>query len=291
MIILTGARGVVGWPLSQRLRAEARPFKAVSRVSTNPPGENLVCWDLHCAMSTEQAIQLTPATTLIHCAPIWLLSARISDFIALGVRRVIVFSSTSVQSKQTSSDASEQALVARLAEAEQTLARVCREAEVKLTIFRPSMIYGYGRDQNVFKIATVIRRFGFMLLVGKATGLRQPVHADDLVDACITALESPQTYDKTYTLAGAEPLSYRSMVERIFKGLGKKPRLYRLPLSVFRGLLWTASKLTRFDYTPEMANRMNQDLVYDFQPATQDFGYQPQAFLSQPQRDLPEVRA
>lgn len=291
MIILTGARGVVGCPLSQRLRAEARPFKAVSRAASNQKGENLVCWDLHRAMSPQQAAELTAATTLIHCAPIWLLSARITDFITLGVRRVIVFSSTSVQSKQTSSDASEQALVAQLADAEQTVERVCHEAGVKLTIFRPSMIYGYGRDQNVFKIASVIRRFGFMLLVGNADGLRQPVHADDLVDACLAVLESPSTYGKTYTLAGAERLSYRAMVERIFNGLGKQVRLYRLPLSLFRVLLWTASKLTRFNYTPEMANRMNQDLVYDYQAAVQDFTYQPQTFLAQPQRDLPEEAA
>ncbi|GHA16970.1 hypothetical protein GCM10008090_28310 [Arenicella chitinivorans] len=216
------------------------------------------------------------------------MSARIGDFIELGVQRIIVFSSTSVQSKQTSGDASEQKLVAQLAQAEQTLEQACGRAGVKLTIFRPSMIYGHGRDQNVFKIASLIRRFGIMLLVGEASGLRQPVHADDLVDACIAVLEAPQTYNKTYTLAGAERLSYRTMVERIFLGLGKKIRIYSLPLRVFRGVLWSASKLTQFNYTPEMANRMNQDLVYDYQPAVDDFAYQPQRFLTQPKRDLPE---
>jgi len=52
-------------------------------------------------------------------------------------------------------------------------------------------------------------------------------------------------------------------------------------------VLSLAAKISSFSYTPEMADRMNQNLNYDFSSAQSDFGYSPQAFLVNPQRDLP----
>jgi hypothetical protein len=40
------------------------------------------------------------------------------------------------------------------------------------------------------------------------------------------------------------------------------------------------------DYSPGSANRMNQDLNYDYAPAVNDFAYQPQGFLNHPGQDL-----
>ena len=76
------------------------------------------------------------------------------------------------------------------------------------------------------------------------------------------------------------------MVGRIFDGLGRRKRIISLPLILFRPALVVAAKFTRFSYTPEMADRMMQDLSYDISEAVRDFAYQPSAFLEQPKRDL-----
>jgi len=135
-------------------------------------------------------------------------------------------------------------------------------------------------------IARFIKKWGVMLLAGPALGKRQPVHADDLVEVSLAVLNKSATFYKAYNLAGQEVLSYRAMVERIFLGLRKSPRIICLPLAPFRVALRLAAKLGRFSYTPEMADRMNQDLVYDISDAMRDFDYRPQEFLSQPERDL-----
>jgi len=284
MILVTGANGVVGKPLCERLAIEGRAYIRVSRTAVRE--NNTLQWDLKQSADDKVRSSIDGITTLIHCAPIWLLPAHLEALSQARLTRLVVFSSTSVLSKVKSANESEQRLVAQLVRAEQLLNDYCAENELALTILRPSLIYGYGRDQNVMHIARFIKKWGVMLLAGPALGKRQPVHADDLVEVSLAVLNKSATFYKAYNLAGQEVLSYRAMVERIFLGLRKSPRIICLPLAPFRVALRLAAKLGRFSYTPEMADRMNQDLVYDISDAMRDFDYRPQEFLSQPERDL-----
>ncbi len=283
MILITGANGVVGQPLTRALSAAERPFLCVSRQS----GNEQVQWDLLSPPSALARGRINDCDTLIHCAPIWLLSPHLAVIHQAGIKRIVVFSSTSVVSKQSSNNPQEQTLVKQLADAEAAIEQFSQTSDMQYTILRPSMIYGYGRDQNISHIARFIAKRGFMLLVGQAKGLRQPVHADDLVAAALAVLQNPATFQKTYNVAGAEQLSYRAMVERIFAGMNKRRRILTVPLWCFRLALKAARLTGRFNYTPEMADRMSQDLTYSNQMANDDFGYAPQSFLRQPERDLP----
>ncbi len=52
-----------------------------------------------------------------------------------------------------------------------------------------------------------------------------------------------------------------------------------LPLPLLRGALAVASRLLGLGHaTPDMADRMNEDLVFDLAPARRDFGYDPRPF-------------
>ena len=286
MILVTGAKGVVGAPLCEALSKSGQDFLSISRHSNN---RDSIIWDLLCPSDnnrTSLKLSLKGATRLIHCAPIWLLPANLEFIKELGVKQIVVFSSTSVISKQGSQNAQEQSLVRQLADAENKVADFCTRYNIGLTILRPTLIYGYGRDQNVSHIAKFIRRYKFMFLVGKASGLRQPVHADDLVNAALSCLTKRRHKELAYNLAGRDIITYREMVERIFEGLGYKARIHSIPLSVFRFALKCANKLGRFSYTPEMADRMNQNLDYDYSDAERDLGFSPQGFLEQAERDL-----
>ncbi len=284
MILITGARGVVGVPLVERLSKSEQPYLAISRAPAKSASH--IQWDLSQTPSDSIIERLEQASILIHCAPIWLLPDQLP--LLNNLKNLVVFSSTSVLSKQSSPNDQERQLVNQLGRAEKALTSYCRKHDIALTIFRPSMIYGYGRDQNISHIAGFIRRFGFMLLVGRASGLRQPVHADDLVQVAFDALETNTTGQSVYTVAGKDIISYREMVTRIFIGMGRRPRVLRVPLWLFRSALIVAARLGRFSYTPEMADRMNQDLNYDYSKAADQLGFDPQGFLEQAERDLVE---
>jgi nucleoside-diphosphate-sugar epimerase len=152
---------------------------------------------------------------------------------------------------------------------------------------RPTLIYGYGKDQNVYRIAKLMRRFRVFPVIGKAEGLRQPVHCDDLARAANDILENASTYGNSYNLVGAETLTYTQMVRRISHACFGPVLILPIPRGLFRVAVAIMSRLSSFDYTIDMVDRMNADLVYDSAQAIQDFGYSAQPFLTQPERDLP----
>ncbi len=285
MILLTGARGVVGQPLRRALAEAGLDCLPVSRTSSSTQDE--LSWNLEQTLSSGQIETISACHTLVHCAPIWLLSQHLEALSKTNIRRLIVFSSTSVISKKESIDPVDQSLVAQLSNAEQHLLKSHSNERFAVTIFRPSMVYGYGLDENVSHIAKRLLKMPLVPLAGDAQGLRQPVHADDLVTAVFAVLNAETTYGQTYELAGAERLSYREMVLRIKKATGSRALILRLPVKYYRLLLKIAARVTGFDYTSAMADRMNQDLIYDNGEAGRDFGYSPREFLLNPQQDLP----
>ena len=201
---------------------------------------------------------------------------------SLQVRRVIGFGSTSVFSKASSRNPDERRLAANLAEAEETTRKLCVKFGINWTVFRPTLVYDCIRDKNITRIANFIRRFGFFPLLGEAKGLRQPLHADDIANACILALSRPETFNRAYNLSGGETLTYRQMVAKIFHSLGRPERFLSVPEWVFNGAIRIVRLLPgKQGLNPEMVTRMNTDLCFNHAEATRDFGFSPRLFLPQ----------
>lgn len=213
-------------------------------------------------------------------APIWVLPEHFATLEVQGARRVVVLSSTGRFTKNDSSDPEEQAVARRLAEAEARVQAWAESRGVEWVILRPTLIYGLGRDRNIAEIARFIRRFGFFPVFGKAEGLRQPIHAEDVAGACVAALQAPGAANRAYNLSGGEALAYRDMVARIFAALGREPRLMHVPLPVFRVAIALMRCLPRYrHWSAVMAERMNRDLVFDHAEAARDLGFKPRAFV------------
>jgi nucleoside-diphosphate-sugar epimerase len=203
-----------------------------------------------------------------------------SQLEANGVKRVVALSSTSHFTKVDSSDTQELATVRRLIDAELQVQEWAVGLGVEWVILRPTLIYGMGRDKNISEIARFIKRFGFFPLFGKASGLRQPVHAADVAAACVAALHAPNALNRAYNLSGGETLTYRNMVARIFTSLGRRPRYLRVPLWAFQLAVAMLRCLPRYrKWSSSMAERMNMDMVFDHTEATQDLGFKPKPFV------------
>lgn len=212
-------------------------------------------------------------------APIWVLPEYFSLIEAAGARRVVVLSSTSRFTKVGSGDTAENAIAARLIDAEARVQVWAANRGIEWVILRPTLIYGHGRDKNITELARWIRRFGFFPLLGKALGLRQPVHADDVAAACGAALLSSAAGNSAYNLSGGETLTYREMVERIFAAMNRRARFVTIPLGVFRFAITCLRWLPRYrKWTTAMAERMNQDMVFDYADAARDLNFSPRPF-------------
>jgi len=213
----------------------------------------------------------------IAVCPIWAAAEQFPLLEASGARRLVALSSTSRFTKRDSAAPADRALASRLASAEDELLERSRTAGIATTILRPTLIYDGIHDGTVARIARFIRRFGFYPVAGAATGLRQPLHADDVAAACLAALSCDELHE-SYEISGGETLPYREMVQRIFAWLGRPPRLAPIPQSLVRAALPVACLLPGLASLATMAARMNEDLVFDHGAASRDFGFQPRSF-------------
>ena len=215
--------------------------------------------------------------TVLSLCPIWRLPEALPFLKAAGVRRLVAFSSTSVSGKANSSDRAERMVAARLAGAEEGVQRYCTAEGIAWTILRPTLIYCEGQDANVTRLARIAERYGVIPLAGAGQGRRQPVHAEDLAWAVRATAVSPVTEGRIYDLPGGETLTYREMVERIFLGLDRTPRIICAPVALWR-LAFRLARGRLPGATEAMGERMTQDLTFDGAPAARDFGWAPRMF-------------
>lgn len=284
-VLVTGGSSQIGRCVLRRLATAGAQAYAVGR--NRPPGlsaDRFVQGDL-----TEESLDFPDRLdAVVHIAGLWYLPGHIDALFTRGVRRIVCFSTTSIFVKHDSSDAGERDLVARMVNAEKSVTERCAALGIACTILRPTLVYGLGIDRNISRAAVFIRRFRFYPLAGEATGLRQPVHADDLAAAALAVLDTPAAAGKCYEVGGGERLVYREMIGRLFDVLGIPRRFVAIP---FLGVFATIAGfvLRRPEVTGEMVQRMRRDLVCDNGPAIRDFGYDPRPFLSAGRADLPNA--
>lgn len=275
--LVFGGSGQIGKRLLANLVAAGWQVTAVTRQTREPmPG---VTWQLGDLSSTNLVDH--PLDAVFSCGPLdhfarWYAASSID------APRVVAFGSTSVDVKQDSSEPAERDVARRLREAERVLFDSAAAREVSATVLRPTLVYGAAGDKTLTKIAALASRTGFFVLPANATGLRQPVHVQDLADAAMQVLVHPATAGKAYALGGGEVLAYAEMVRRTLACLPARPRLLRVPARLFKLALRLAHAGGRLQGMNAAAlARMTEPLAFDLEPARRDFGYAPRAFVAE----------
>ena len=191
----------------------------------------------------------------------------------------VIFSSSSVITKQKSANPTERNLIRDMLGLESDIQLMAKSSGLNLVLFRPTLIYGCGLDTNISRLANWISRYGFMPVNGKAAGLRQPVHANDLASVAITAMLSKDALPSVMSLTGGDTVSYSDMVKRIFIAMEKPAKLIRLPewLFVLLARFAGVSKISK-GINIEMVKRQRLDLVFDDQQARELLNYNPRPF-------------
>jgi len=211
--------------------------------------------------------------------PIWVLPDYFSFLESSGVSRIIVLSSTSRFTKVGSPNLEESLVAKRLTEAESCIEKWAQANDIDCIILRPTLIYGLGRDKNVSEISRIIGRFGFFPLFGEAKGLRHPIHAEDVARASVLALGCHNVKRQEYNISGGEVLCYREMVKRVFYAMQKRVIFISAPLFLFKVIVFFMRFVPRYrHWTAAMAERMNDDLVFEHSKAFRDLGFRPRLF-------------
>lgn len=154
------------------------------------------------------------------------------------------------------------------------------DCPTKVTILRPTMIYGDLCDRNMSKFIKMIDKLRIMPVINGGKSLIQPVNARDLGKAFYTVLMSPdKTAGKVYDLSGEKPLQMIEVFKMISDNLNKKTTFVSVPLGfgVFLARVAKILTLGKIDYI-EKVQRMAEDRIYSHEEAEKDFNFKPMSF-------------
>ena len=180
-IVLLGAGSFVAVPLVKQLLEQSYKLTVISRdINKLSHFQREGCQCLNLKRLQENDINVDVVISLM---PIWETARILPELKLNGLQKAILVSSSSVINKKDSSYAEDKALVASLQTAEDTVEIFLQAKGITSLILRPTMLFGYKKDGNISRIRSILKRFHIMPFLGKAQGLRQPIHADDLANA------------------------------------------------------------------------------------------------------------
>lgn len=276
--LLTGASAAVGQRLSARLQVRADEVIAVGR-RPPPHATPRTRWLQHDLYRDDASV--TPERLRV------LSAGPLDGFVAWSARarwrrgtRVIALSSLSAETKHGSPLPEERALAQRLRTAEASLRERARERGWVLTLLRVSLIYDpRHRHLSLDRLVELARRLHFLPLPADATGLRQPLHADDLARAMLALARYDGPVQDTLRLPGGETLPFVQMVRRYLRAQAPTLRVRALPVPLARlAELALRAGSARHRLLASQLRRSRDDLVVDASDWAA-IGLQPRAFL------------
>jgi nucleoside-diphosphate-sugar epimerase len=266
-ILVVGGSSQIGHFLLPRLHALGEPVLAISRQSR--PGQVDVEW---LQGSLPEAMPPLPTlSAIISFGPLQDLARWMMGTALPGSPRVVATSSMSAETKRTSLVPAEREISRQLREGEQALALACARHGCAWTVLRPTMVYGAARDKNLTPIAHRAMRLRlFPLPAGH--GMRQPVHADDIAQAALAALDCPAACGRILPIGGGERLAAGDMFARV---RGSLP-VATVPLPLPGWLLRLGQRASPRLRGP--LSRLEQDLVAENDELKQVLGISPRPF-------------
>ena len=144
-------------------------------------------------------------------------------------------------------------------------------------MLHPTMIYGAQGEDNVQRLAALLRRLPLVPLPDGGRALVQPIHQDDVTWSVRAALDHPWTGPNTLVIAGPEPLTYADFVRAVAAAAGlRPPRIVAVPAAPLRAV----AALTRLlpglpRISPAEIRRLGENKDFDIGPMVAILGVRP----------------
>lgn len=148
-------------------------------------------------------------------------------------------------------------------------------------LLHPTMIYGAQGEDNVQRLAALLRRLPVVPLPGGGRALVQPVHQDDVTLSLLAALDrvlsGVDDGAKALVIAGPAAIPYRAFVQAVAQAANGKARpIMPLPAAVLMGVAPLAARLPGF---PKVGvaeiRRLLEDKAFDVTPMRKILGVAP----------------
>ena len=143
-------------------------------------------------------------------------------------------------------------------------------------ILHPTMIYGAAGEDNVQRLAALLRRLPLVPLPGGGRALVQPIHQSDVTRSLRSAMDIAWTSPQALVVAGPDALPYAAFVRAVAAAAGlPRPRIVPLPAALLRAL----APLTRLPGLPRIhpdeIRRLTEDKAFPIDDMRRMLGIDP----------------
>jgi nucleoside-diphosphate-sugar epimerase len=159
----------------------------------------------------------------------------------LGVKRFIFVSAANVNQFSINNKKSLNNYSLSKWEAEQELWKVAKQTKLEVVIIRSPPVYGF-RAKNKFELILKLINLGIPLPFSLCKKEKSYIGLDNLVDIIVRCIDHPQASGKTFLVSDDEDLSLDNLVRIISSIMGRKPRLFPVPLSILKFLCFVIGK-------------------------------------------------
>ena len=275
-VLVFGGSSQIGHFLLPRLLACGEPVIALSRRPPTTPSD--VQWQS--GKLPDAVSEMPTLSAIISFGPLLALAQWLADNPLAGAPRVIATSSMSAETKRDSSVPAEREISRQLRDGEAALASACARHGCSWTVLRPTLIYGAGLDKSLTPIARRAMRLRlFPLPSGR--GLRQPVHADDIAQAVLAALDCPASAGRILSIGGGERMTAGEMFARVHRSLPCATVPLPLPAWLLRVGRHGVPRLRG------PLHRLDADLIADNGELQRLLGINPRPFRPEPSMWVP----
>ncbi|MBI4581559.1 MAG: NAD-dependent epimerase/dehydratase family protein [Planctomycetes bacterium] len=116
-------------------------------------------------------------------------------------------------------------------EAERMLWDMHKSGRIKLTVIRPSWLYGPRDRATIFRLARMLRQ-GKTRILGDGQNRLNVVHAGNVAEAAILAADSPQAVGESYNCCNDGEMRQQEWMNLLARELGAPPVTRHIPYRV-----------------------------------------------------------
>lgn len=142
-------------------------------------------------------------------------------------------------------------------------------------MLHPTMIYGAEGEDNVQRLARLMRALPALPLPGGGAALVQPIHQDDVTRCLLAAIAIAPEAPRVLDIAGPTALPYRDFCAAVARAAGLRPRPV---LPVPAGLLMALAPLARLAGTHlgrDEVRRLTEDKAFSIAAMREVLGVEP----------------
>lgn len=268
--LVTGANGFVGKSLCRALTAKGFEVIRVARKTSDgnavPVGDinGTTDWSgilqgadvvIHLAAHVHQTEAPATSSSIFHEVNSEGTANLARQAASAKVKRFVFVSSIKVNGerteeghpfKETDLPRPEDAYGISKLEAELALSQIAEETGMDIVVVRPPLVYGPGVKANFLNLLKLITR-DIPLPLGAIKNGRSLIYVENLVDALVLSATHPNAVGEIYLVSDGPAISTPALIKGLARALGKKGRIFFLPLTPLRLLSRLLHKSSQFD--------------------------------------------